>query len=214
VAWGSTSRAAGSKSSSFRKAAGLVRRCGGASAMRPIVALCRGAVLPVWREPVRKDRSERKGGFRVMSGAVAILAFHQVYQPLGGSILLSAIVAGIPLYVLFVMLAVLRLPAWMSALTAMLSAAVLAALIWRMPLGLDASATTEGMANGLWPISWIVLNAVFFHNLTIASGDFDVIRRSLTRLTGDRRGHGLPLARFLFPLSADGAPLRGATDDH
>src|SRR5437763_11912896 len=209
MAWGSTSRAAGSKSSSFRKAAGLVRRCGGASAMRPIVALCRGAVLPVWREPVRKDRSERKGGFRVMSGAVAILAFHQVYQPLGGSILLSAIVAGIPLYVLFVMLAVLRLPAWMSALTAMLSAAVLAALVWGMPLGLDVSATTEGMANGLWPISWIVLNAVFFHNLTIASGDFDVIRRSLTRLTGDRRVQAL-LVAFCFGALMEGIAGFGA----
>src|SRR5438874_4351255 len=207
--WGSTPRAAGSKSSSFRAAAGLVRRCGGASAMRPIVALCPGAVLPVWREPVRKDRSERKGGFRVMSGAVAILAFHQVYQPLGGSILLSAIVAGIPLYVLFVMLAVLRLPAWMSALTAMLSAAVLAALVWGMPLGLDVSATTEGMANGLWPISWIVLNAVFFHNLTIASGDFDVIRRSLTRLTGDRRVQAL-LVAFGFGALMEGIAGFGA----
>src|SRR5256886_10549883 len=79
----------------------------------------------------------------------------------------------------------------------MLSAAILAALVWQMPLGLDISATTEGMANGLWPISWIVLNAVFFHNLTIASGDFDVIRRSLTRLTGDRRVDG-PLAGGCF----------------
>ena len=88
-----------------------------------------------------------------MSGAIAILAFHQVYQPLGDSILVSAIVAGIPLYLLFVMLAILRLPAWLSALTAMFSAAILAALVWQMPLGLDISATTEGMANGLWPIS-------------------------------------------------------------
>ena len=144
-----------------------------------------------------------------MSGAVAILAFHQVYQPLGGSILLSAIVAGIPLYVLFVMLAVLRLPAWMSALTAMLSAAVLAALVWGMPLGLDVSATTEGMANGLWPISWIVLNAVFFHNLTIASGDFDVIRRSLTRLTGDRRVQAL-LVAFCFGALMEGIAGFGA----
>src|SRR3989440_1853117 len=126
-----------------------------------------------------------------MSGAMAILAFHQVYQPLGDSIVVSAIVAGIPLYILFVMLALLRMPAWLSALVAMLSAAVLAALVWGMPVGLDVSATTEGMANGLWPISWIVLNAVFFHNLTLASGDFDVIRRSLTRLTEDRRGPAL-----------------------
>ena len=144
-----------------------------------------------------------------MNGAIAILAFHQVYQPLGGSILLSAIVAGIPLYILFAMLAVLRLPAWMSALVAMLSAAVLAAVVWGMPLGLDVSATTEGMANGLWPISWIVLNAVFFHNLTIASGDFDVIRRSLTRLTGDRRVQAL-LVAFCFGALMEGIAGFGA----
>ena len=107
------------------------------------------------------------------------------------------------------MLAVFRLPAWLSALTAMLSAAVLAALVWGMPLGLDLSATTEGMANGLWPISWIVLNAVFFHNLTIASGDFDVIRRSLTRLTGDRRVQAL-LVAFCFGALMEGIAGFGA----
>jgi L-lactate permease len=144
-----------------------------------------------------------------MSGAIAFLAFHQVYQPLGDSILLSAIVAGIPLYLLFLLLAVLRRPAWQSALIAMLSAAILAALVWRMPIGLDISATTEGMANGLWPISWIVLNAVFFHNLTIASGDFDVIRRSLTRLTGDRRVQAL-LVAFCFGALMEGIAGFGA----
>jgi lactate permease len=144
-----------------------------------------------------------------MNVAIAILAFHHVYQPVGGSIVVSAIVAGIPLYLLFAMLAVFRLPAWLSALTAMLSAAVLAALVWGMPLGLDVSATTEGMANGLWPISWIVLNAVFFHNLTIASGDFDVIRRSLTRLTEDRRVQAL-LVAFCFGALMEGIAGFGA----
>jgi L-lactate permease len=144
-----------------------------------------------------------------MVGATVFLAFHHSYQPVGGSIVLSAIVAGIPLYALFIMLAVLRLPAWISALVAMLSAAVLAALVWGMPLGLDVSATTEGMANGLWPISWIVLNAVFFHNLTIASGDFDVIRRSLTRLTEDRRVQAL-LVAFCFGALMEGIAGFGA----
>src|ERR1700716_1715913 len=115
------------------------------------------------------------------------LAFHQTYQPVGGSILLSAIVAGLPLYVLFVMLAVLRLPAWICAIASMLTAAVLGWLVWGMPFGITEGAATEGMAFGLWPISWIVLNAVFFHNLTVASRDFDVIKRALTRLTTDRR---------------------------
>src|SRR5437868_10101466 len=144
-----------------------------------------------------------------MHGAIAVLAFHHVYQPLGDSIVLSAIVAGIPLYILFILLALLRLPAWLSALVAMLSAAVLAAVVWGMPLGLDVSATTEGMANGLWPISWIVLNAVFFHNLTIASGDFDVIRRSLTRLTEDRRVQAL-LVAFCFGALMEGIAGFGA----
>jgi lactate permease len=144
-----------------------------------------------------------------MTGAIAILAFHQAYQPIGDSIVVSAIVAGIPLYILFLMLALLRMPAWLSALVAMLSAAVLAALVWGMPVDLDVSATTEGMANGLWPISWIVLNAVFFHNLTLASGDFDVIKRSLTRLTEDRRVQAL-LVAFCFGALMEGIAGFGA----
>ena len=144
-----------------------------------------------------------------MNEALAILAFHQVYDPVSGNIALSALIAGVPLYILFIMLAVMRLPAWLSALVAMLSAAVLAALVWGMPVGLDVSATTEGMANGLWPISWIVLNAVFFHNLTIASGDFDVIRRSLTRLTEDRRVQAL-LVAFCFGALMEGIAGFGA----
>ncbi|TME37027.1 MAG: L-lactate permease, partial [Chloroflexi bacterium] len=82
------------------------------------------------------------------------LAFHQTYQPVLGSILLSALVAGLPLYVLFVMLAILRLPAWICALAALLTAAVLGLLVWGMPFGVTLGATTEGMAFGLWPISW------------------------------------------------------------
>src|SRR5256885_16049392 len=105
-----------------------------------------------------------------MSGAIAILAFHQVYQPLGDSILLSAIVAGIPLYLLFVMLAILRQPAWLSALTAMLSAAILAALVWRLPLRLDAPGATPGNGNGLGPVIWMLPPAaVVPHPLHLAS---------------------------------------------
>src|SRR4030081_3645537 len=132
-----------------------------------------------------------------------LLDFHQQYQPVLGSILLSALVAGLPLYVLFVMLAILRLPAWICALAAMLSAALLAWIVWGMPFGVTLGTATEGMAFGLWPISWIVLNAVFFHNLTVASGDFDVIKRSLTRLTPCRRLHAALVASSVAdPLEA------------
>src|SRR5438105_2541681 len=138
-----------------------------------------------------------------------LLTFHQAYQPVLDSILLSALVAGLPLYVLFVMLAILRLPAWLSALASLATAAVLAWIVWGMPYGITLGATTEGMAFGLWPISWIVLNAIVFHNLTVASGDFDVIKRSLTRLTRDRRLQALLIA-FSFGALLEGIAGFGA----
>ena len=138
-----------------------------------------------------------------------LLTFHQVYQPVGDNLLLSAIVAGLPLYVLFVMLAVMRLPAWICAIAALLTAAVLALAVWDTPFGVTLGATTQGMAFGLWPISWIVLNAIVFHNLTVASGDFDVIKRSLTRLTTDRRLQALLIA-FSFGALLEGIAGFGA----
>jgi L-lactate permease len=138
-----------------------------------------------------------------------LLTFHQSYEPVFGSVVVSALVAGLPLYVLFIMLALLRLPAWICAIAAMLTAFVLAWLVWGMPFGVTTGTATEGMAFGLWPISWIVLNAVFFHNLTVASGDFDVIRRSLTRLTEDRRLQALLIA-FSFGALLEGIAGFGA----
>src|SRR5258708_7335052 len=138
-----------------------------------------------------------------------LLTFHQAYQPVLGSILLSALVAGLPLYVLFVLLAIIRLPAWICALAAMLTAALLAWIVWGMPFGVTVGTATEGMAFGLWPISWIVLNAVFFHNLTVGRGDFDVIKRSLPRLTVDRRLQAL-LVAFSFGALLEGIAGFGA----
>src|SRR5947208_6561727 len=139
------------------------------------------------------------------------LTFHQTYEPVLGSIFLSALVAGLPLYALFITLAVLRLPAWICAITAMLTAALLGWIVWGMPFTGTIGSATEGMAFGLWPISWIVLNAVFFHNLTVASGDFDVIKRALSRLTTDRRLQAL-LVAFSFGglierIAGFGAPV-------
>jgi L-lactate permease len=152
----------------------------------------------------------RAGGLSTWGETMGtLLVFHQQYQPVLDSILLSALVAGLPLYVLFVMLAILRLPAWLCALAAMLTSALLAWSVWGMPLGITVGTATEGMAFGLWPISWIVLNAVFFHNLTVASGDFDVIKRSLTRLTTDRRLQTLLIA-FSFGALLEGIAGFGA----
>ncbi len=135
--------------------------------------------------------------------------FHQVYDPVGGSILLSALVAATPLVVLALLLAVFRVAPWRSAIAGAAAAFVLAWLAWGMPLRLALAAAAHGMAFGLWPISWVVLSAVFFYNLSVESGDFDVIRRTLARLTSDRRIQVL-LVAFCFGALIEGIAGFGA----
>jgi lactate permease len=135
--------------------------------------------------------------------------FHQIYSPVGGSVLFSALVASLPPLLLAVLLAGIRVAPWRAAIAAAATAFVLAWLVWGMPLSLTIAATTHGMAFGLWPISWIVVSAVFFYNLSVESGDFDVIRRSLSRLTGDRRVQ-LLLVAFCFGALIEGIAGFGA----
>ena len=135
--------------------------------------------------------------------------FHQVYSPVAGSVFLSALVAALPPLLLAVLLAVLRVAPWRAAVAAAVTAALLAWAVWGMPLSVTLGAATHGMAFGLWPISWIVVSAVFFYNLSVASGDFDVIRRSLARLTTDRRIQVL-LVAFCFGALIEGIAGFGA----
>ena len=135
--------------------------------------------------------------------------FHQTYNPVAGSIFLSALVATIPPLLLALMLAVFRFAPWKSAIAGATSAFVLAWLVWGMPLPLTIAAATHGMAYGLWPICWIVFSAVLFYNLSVESGDFDVIRRSLARLTTDRRVQVL-LVAFCFGALIEGIAGFGA----
>ena len=135
--------------------------------------------------------------------------FQQVYSPVGGSVILSALVASLPPLLLAVLLAILRVAPWRAAIASAATAFLLAWLVWGMPLSLSVAAATQGMAFGLWPISWIVLSAVFFYNLSVESGDFDVIRRSLARVTGDRRIQAV-LVAFCFGALIEGIAGFGA----
>src|ERR1700737_3767821 len=105
---GRTACAAGSKSSSLTGDAGRILASPLGSAMHKLWGFGTALFNVYASACTTASDAGRKGGFLVMSGAIAILAFHQVYQPLGARILLSALVAGIPLYLLFVMLAILR----------------------------------------------------------------------------------------------------------
>lgn len=121
-----------------------------------------------------------------------------------GSIGLSALAAAVPLAVLFGLLAWGRLPGWVPAFAAAAAAFLAAVAVWGMPAGAAVSAGLQGAATALFPIIWIVLSALWVHSLAVASGQFEVIRRSLASITRDRR------LQALFIAFAFGAFLEGA----
>src|SRR6185295_14176402 len=131
------------------------------------------------------------------------------YQPIGDSLGLSAIVAVIPIVVLFVMLGALRKPAWMSALTALASAFVIALGVYGMPAPLAVRSTIFGAAFGLFPIAWIVFSSIMLYRLAVDTGKFEIIKSSIGGLTDDRRLQAMFIA-FSFGAFIEGAAGFGA----
>jgi lactate permease len=135
--------------------------------------------------------------------------WQQNYEPVGGSLGLSAAVAAIPILVLFFMLGVKRKPAWMAALTALAVAFVLALVAYHMPIQLAVTSTVSGAAYGIFPIAWIVFASIMLYRLAVDTGKFEVIKDSVGGLTNDRRLQALFIA-FSFGAFIEGAAGFGA----
>jgi lactate permease len=138
--------------------------------------------------------------------------FHQLLTPIGDSLLLSFLVASIPIIVVLVMLGVFQRPAWQSSLAGLVSALVVAVTAWQMPIGLALNATASGVAFALWPIMWIVFGALILYNVALQSGRFDAFRRwVLLNLPNDKRivliviGYGF--GSLLEGVAGFGAPV-------
>jgi len=132
----------------------------------------------------------------------------QGYNPLG-ALWLSALVAVLPIVFFFVTLAVLRWKAHFAGLGTIVVTIVIAIVVYGMPAGLALRATAYGMAYGLWPISWIILTAVFLYRLSVKAGQFEVIRGSVITVTADQRLQVL-LVGFAFGAFLEGAAGFGA----
>jgi lactate permease len=113
--------------------------------------------------------------------------YEQVYEPMAGNLALSALVAVIPILVLFVLLAGLRMAAQWASLVTLAVALVIAVVVYGMPIGLALNSTLLGICFGLFPIVWIVINAIFIYNVIVDTGFFDTIRDSLAGVSNDRR---------------------------
>jgi lactate permease len=128
----------------------------------------------------------------------------QNYTPIGGSLALSAPLAAVPILVLFVMLGLLRKPAWQAAVAALVSALLVALAVYKMPVGLALASVLYGAVTGLFPIAWIVFTAIMLYRLTVDTGQFEIIKDSVGGMTSDRRLQAMLIA-FAFGAFIEGA---------
>jgi lactate permease len=137
--------------------------------------------------------------------------FHQVLDPVAGSLGLSALCAVLPLLTLFVLLGVVRMKAWQAGLIALAVSIVVAVAAFQMPIGQALLGATEGAAFGFFPIMWIVINAIWVYNLTVETGHFDVLRRSFEKVSPDLRVQAIIIAfcfgALLEALAGFGTPV-------
>jgi lactate permease len=140
------------------------------------------------------------------------MMFHQLLTPVGDSLALSSLVALLPIATLLVMLGVLKRPAWQAALAGLCVALTVAVTIWDMPARLALSAAADGAVFALWPVMWIVINALLLYNIAVESGRFDAFRDwVITHLPNDRRVIliviGFCFGALLEGIAGFGAPV-------
>jgi lactate permease len=110
----------------------------------------------------------------------------QVYDPLG-SPWLSTLAAALPIVLLLFTLAVLEWRAHMAALAGLIAALLVSIVLYGMPVSTAMATAVYGAAYGLLPIGWIIVNAVFLYNLTVETGQFEIVKSSVAHLSADRR---------------------------
>jgi lactate permease len=137
--------------------------------------------------------------------------FTQQLAPLAGSLTASALIAMLPLLTIFILLGVFRIKAHLAGLASLAVAVLVAVLAFKMPTGLALLSATEGAVFGLFPIMWIVFNALWVYQLTVVSGRFEDLRASFNLISADPRIMAVLIAfcfgGLLEALAGFGAPV-------
>lgn len=139
-----------------------------------------------------------------MKGGISSMPWTQNYSALGNSIGLTALAVSLPIFYLFWALAIKRMKGHIAGLSTLLLTIIDVILVYKMPVSMALSASALGMLNGLFPIAWIVVSAVFLYNLTVEAGQFEIIKSSIASISSDRRLQAL-LVAFSFGAFLEGA---------
>lgn len=134
--------------------------------------------------------------------------WEQQYNPMG-NIWLSAGVAALPIVIFLISLVVFKLKGYTAGGLSIISAAIVAAVCYKMPVDKIAGAAEQGIVSGLWPVASIVLAAIFLYKLTVKMGFFDVMKQSISSISPDKRIQVLLIA-FSFNAFLEGAAGFGA----
>jgi lactate permease len=126
----------------------------------------------------------------------------QIYDPFGHW-WLSALVASLPIIVLFTMMAGFRVKPHWAALSGAATAVLVACLVLHMPASLAAGSFLYGVSTGLLNIVWIVVAAVYLYDIAVSTGDFEIMKSSVAGITADRRLQ-LLLVAFCFGAFIEG----------
>jgi lactate permease len=136
--------------------------------------------------------------------------FHQLLTPVGDSLALSFLVAVLPIATVLVLLGILKRPAWQAALAGLVVGLIIAVTVWDMPAHIALAAAANGGVFALWPVMWIVVNALFVYNIAVSSGRFDAFRAWIIKhLPNDRRVVLIVIA-FCFGALLEGVAGFGA----
>jgi lactate permease len=127
----------------------------------------------------------------------------QIYNPLG-NLLLSALIASMPVVVLLGLLAFAHVKAHTAAIAGLAVSLIVAIVLYGMPSALALASAANGAAFGLFPIGWIVLNAIFVYDITVKTGKFETVKHTIAGLASDRRVQALLIA-FSFGAFIEGA---------
>lgn len=127
------------------------------------------------------------------------------------NIFLSALVAIAPIGFIFWALIIKKMEGYLAAIGAVLVAVVFAVVFYKMPISLAALSAAHGILYGLFPICWIFITVIYLFNLSVKSGQFEIIKHSMAAITPDRRLQALLIAfsfgAFLEGTAGFGAPV-------
>ncbi|SUX26831.1 L-lactate permease [Campylobacter upsaliensis] len=129
--------------------------------------------------------------------------YQQLTDPLG-SIWLSALLAFLPIFCFLICLLVFKLKGYQAGFITVIVASVVAFYAYGMPFSLIGASFVQGFAQGMWPIAWIIIAAIFLYKLSVKSGSFEVIKESVMSITPDHRIQVI-LIGFCFGSFLEGA---------